>query len=133
MCALLSALENDQPLNNDNIEDLQRFIQIVMYNGKSSESYIKTRIRLYENQKIKTSTSLPPDPDSLLQDLKRKQFQVNIWKQLDKVWMTLVDPKLYGWKFCEISKLLVPVWFTGSQLPPCLQKKRNSKKKIYPK
>ena len=36
-----------------------------MYSGRSSETYLETRIRLYKQQTQKTSTSLPPDPNSV--------------------------------------------------------------------
>ena len=42
-----------------------------MYNGKEQEGYIETRVRLYKNQSTKTSISLPPDPDSCKQTIKR--------------------------------------------------------------
>ena len=69
-------LENENPLADDEIGDLKCFIQTVMYSGGKSESFVETRARLFDQQKNKTSTNIPPDPDSLLQDLKRKQLQV---------------------------------------------------------
>jgi hypothetical protein len=100
-----------------------------MYCGKVSESYVDTRKRLYDQQKTKTSTNIPPDPDSLLQDLKRKQLQqVYIWRQLDKVSMNIVDKRLYGWKTLE-DGMVVPLWFTGNQLPTSLQRNRRRRGK----
>ena len=95
-----------------------------MYSGKKSG----TRIRLYDQQETKNSTNLPPDPDSLLQDLKRKQLQVYIWRRLDKVWINHVDPGMYGWRFCDVEGMFLPIWFTGNQLPPSLCRKRRGKK-----
>ena len=122
LCALLKGLENVEPLTTDDIDDLKAFMQTVIYSGKMSESYVETRIRLYDQQACKNSTNIPPDPDSLLQDLKRKQLQVNIWRQLDKITMTIFDHKLYGWKVREEDGILVPVWLTGNEFPPSLQR-----------
>ena len=123
-CNLLKALENDIPLTEDDIGDLKQFVQTIMYSGKMSESYVETRVRLYDQQGNKNSTNLPPDPDSLLQDLKRKQLQVYIWKQLDNVWINIVDTKLYGWRLSDEMGMLVPIWFEGQQFPPSLRRNR---------
>ena len=80
LCAFLKGLDNVDLLTNDDIEDLKTFVQTVMYSGKISELYVETRIRMYDQQDSKNSTNLPSDPDSLLQDLKRKQLQVNVWR-----------------------------------------------------
>ena len=119
-CHLLHALENNEPLCETDISDLKRFVQTVMYPGKQSESYIETRVRLYEQQQKKNSINLPPDPDSLLQDLKRKQLQLRVWRRLDEAWIEPADPLTYGWTI-DNEGVLTPVWFTGKQFPPCLQ------------
>ena len=129
LCALMKNLENENPLTDDEIGDLKRFVQTVMYSGGKSESYVETRARLYDQQKNKTSTNIPPDPDSLLQDLKRKQLQVKVWNQLDKITMTIYDQKLYGWKLREEDGMMVPEWFTGNQFPPSLQRNARGKKR----
>ena len=67
LCFLLNSLEKVEPLETSDIDDLQRFVQTVMYSGKVTESYVETRIRLYNQQRKKNSTNIPPDPDSLLQ------------------------------------------------------------------
>ncbi len=43
--------------------------------------------------------------------------------------MNIVDQKLYGWKFSDEDGMLVPIWFTGSQLAPSLQRNRRRGKK----
>ena len=129
LCSLLHNLRNIDPLQEQDINDLKVFVQTALYSGKKSESYVETRARLYDQQKNKTSTNLPPDPDSLLQDLRRKQLQVLIWQQMDNVTMDEIDPLRYGWKTREEDKMLVPLWFTGKQFPPCLQKFPRGRKK----
>jgi hypothetical protein len=69
LCALLSSLNNEDPLTEEDIDEIKIFVQTVLYSGRKSEPYIETRARLYDQQENKTSANLPPDPDSLLQDL----------------------------------------------------------------
>ena len=120
---LLHALEKDQPLLENNIGDLKTFVQTVMYSVKSSESYVEMRINLYKQRKQKTSTNLPPDPDSLLQALRRVQLKVYVWRRLYEIWINNADPLLYGWRYCVVVDMLLPVWFTGNQFPQSLRRK----------
>ena len=53
-----------------------------MYSGLSGESITETRVRMYQKQKIKTSSTLIPDEESIGQHLKRGDFQCSIWKQV---------------------------------------------------
>ena len=99
-----------------------------MYSGRKSESYIETTARLDDQQNDKTSGNIPPDPDSLLQDLKR-QLQVKISNQLNKITMTTYDQRLYGWKLHEKDGMMVTECFAGSQIPPRLQRKPCGKKR----
>ena len=46
------------------------FVQTIMCNGKLNKNYLSARMCLYENLKPKSSMPLPPDPDSLTEDLK---------------------------------------------------------------
>ena len=119
-CELLKALENGSPLTEDEIGNLKLFVQTVMYSGRSSETYLETRIRLYKQQKQKTSTSLPPDPNSLFHALWRAQLQVYIWRRCNEININIVDPLNYGWRFDESEGILLPVWFTVKQFPPSL-------------
>ena len=50
---------------NDTFE-IMKFIQTVIYSGKSNEDYVSTRVRLYENLKKKSSLCVPPDPKSFV-------------------------------------------------------------------
>ena len=73
--------------------------------------------------KIKTSASLPPDPSSLFQALKRVHLQVKIWSCCSAFSIPEIDPEDYGWRFDQAEDRLVPVWFIGPQLPPSFSKK----------
>ena len=82
------------------------------------------RINLYKQRKQKTSTNLPPNPDSLLQALRRVQLKVYVWRRLYKIWINNADPLLlYGWRYCVVVDMLLPVWFTGNQFPQSLRRK----------
>ncbi len=87
-------------------------------------------MRLYQQQKEKSSMSLPPDPDSLLQALKRAQFQTLLWQQCSVIRIELLNPEQYGWKWDDDAKKMVPLWYNGPQLPPKLQKKKQAKLQV---
>ena len=75
-CCLLESLGLEKPLTEDAIEDLIELVQTVLYSGRTLESYVKTRIRLYQQQTQHSSMSLPPDHNSLWQTLKTAQLQI---------------------------------------------------------
>ncbi len=45
--ALLDSLGKEKVVSDSDIEDVQKFVQTVMYSGKDKESYVETRVRLY--------------------------------------------------------------------------------------
>ena len=49
---------------------------MVVYSGKVGESYVETRILLYKEIKSKSSSSIPPDLDSVEQAIRRTNYQV---------------------------------------------------------
>ena len=53
--------------------------QAVVYDGNIHEAYAGTRIKVYGNQKIKSSMALPPDPDCVTQDIVRAHYQCYYW------------------------------------------------------
>ena len=52
-----------KPLNND-MDSSMNFMQTVMYPGKDDENVVQTRVRMYNNQKLKSSLSLIPGASS---------------------------------------------------------------------
>ncbi|KAG1675715.1 hypothetical protein GQR58_014542 [Nymphon striatum] len=95
----------------------KEFFRTVMYGGNKDECYIDTRIRMYERQKVKSSSGIIPDENSTTQHLKRSCFQAYIWHQCTQ---QMIDypplNKTWGWKEEEVG--IVPVWYTCSQFPP---------------
>ena len=69
--ALLDSLGKEKVASDSGIEDVQKFVQTVMYSGKGKESFVETRVRLYHKMKVKSSLSLFPDPHSLKQAILR--------------------------------------------------------------
>ena len=89
-----------------------------MYSGSEKESFLQTRIRMYDKQKIKSSFSILPDESSTYQHLKRSDLQALVWYQCTKQMIqypSLVDR---GWE--ENEDGIRPIWYSCSQLPPTL-------------
>ena len=96
------------------------------------KSYVNTRVKIYQGLKQKPSLTLPPDPDSVTQAIKRVNLQIKIWLQSLNQNMTFPSFEQNGWKWCDEKLIMVPVWFTGSQLPSTVIK-RSHKVKITKK
>ena len=67
---------------------------------------------------------------SLLQACKRAQLQIQICLQCGKATMRLPNQHDYGWIRDEENNAMVPVWFTGAQLPTSLLTKKSRKGNI---
>ncbi len=76
---LLESLEQDRKLTEDGINNVREIVRSVIYSGKDNEDYVETRIRLYKSLKSKSSMSWPPDPDSVVQVIKRAHCQAYVW------------------------------------------------------
>ena len=50
-------------------------------------------------------------------------LQTQIWLQCGKATTRLPSPQDYGWIWDEEKNAVVPIWFTGTQLPTSLTKK----------
>ena len=126
MSELLGSLSQTEAFKDADIGEIKEFVRCVMYNGKTDETYIDTRVRIYNEMKVKTSMSLPPDPSSLLQAVKRVQLQVKIWSYCSVLVIPEMDPEDYGWRYDPKEKKMVPVWFIGPQVPPSFNRKPSS-------
>ena len=115
-------------LSDKNISNAMNFIQTVIYSGKNSESYVDTRVRLYENQRTKSSLYLPPDPDSCNQYVKRAHHQIFTWKRCTEKIIPHIDFKNNGWTV-EPDGAVVPLFYTSSQLPPSKTAKQKAEHK----
>lgn len=123
---LLSSVGNF-PNSLQQSENMLTFMQTVMYPGKEGEDYVDTRIRLYDQQKVKSSLSLLPDKHSSYEHLKRSNLQTYIWRQCLKQNIDYPPPEDNGWQQSDDG--LVPVWFSCSQFPPSLHRRRRGKSK----
>lgn len=94
----------------------KEFLRTIMYDGQRNESYIETRVRMYQKQKVKSSESLIPDENSTLQHLKRSWYQCFIWLHClqDEIPYPDIDED-FGWS--EQDGLILPVWYTCNQFP----------------
>ena len=80
--------------------------------------YIETRIRIYKGLKTKSSLSLPPDPDSVVQMIKRAHLQTHTWLRSTEMNMNHLRYSDFGWSWSEEEKRVIPIWFIGERLPP---------------
>ena len=64
---LIECLGINKFLSNTDIDNCMTFIQTVLYGGNIIEAYIETRINIHDNQRTKSSMTLPPDPNSATQ------------------------------------------------------------------
>ena len=92
--------------------DVIKFIQTICYSGKPNESLVDIRVRLYKNQKIKGSVSLPADPDSMKQAILRVHHQLYYWLRLDSEIVDAIPLEVNGWKVVENTNHILPIWFT---------------------
>ena len=91
--------------------------------------------KLYKDLKQKSSLTLSPGPGSVTQAIKRVNLQIKIWLQSLNQNMTFPSFEENGWKQCDDKLIMVPVWFTGSRLPPTVMKRshkvKGTKKNVY--
>ena len=127
---LLDALTSKSILTKETSKDIQKFVRTIVYSGKEDESYVGTRTRMYKNMKNKSSVGLPPDPDSLLQHIRRVQLQTVIWCSSGETMIESLNPEEYGWMVDETNENIEPLWFSGPQLPPSLNRRKKNTKKI---
>ena len=121
---MLKTLGQNEVLHEEDIEGVKEFIRTVLYTGKENENYVDTRIRLYENLKRKSSMPLPPDPDSVIQVIKRAHHQTYSWVRCGLWEFPPLPHEGNGWFADEDELTLKPLWFTGPQLPPSASKKK---------
>ena len=91
------------------LTNVKTFYHTIMYNGKSNEDFVSTRIRMFDAQKEKSSMSLLADKNSATQHLKRCCYQAFIWYQCTQ---QIIDyPNInedWGWK--TENQDIVPIW-----------------------
>jgi len=77
---LLASL-GKQRLSKQDAEKTLSFIQTITYPWKQDEDFVETTIRMYEQQKNKSSLTLLPDKHSTEKHVKLPNLQAYIWKQ----------------------------------------------------
>ena len=112
---LLSQLGTSRTSVED-IADAKTFFRTCMYAGSEHEEYVRTRIRMYDKQKVKSSSSILPDESSTNEHLKRSDLQAFIWYQCLKQDIEYPSIKHRGWE--EMEDGIRPIWFTCPQFPP---------------
>ena len=80
--------------------------------------------------KSKSSSSIPPDPDSVEQAIRRANYQVFHSVRCSEVKIETVSFENHGWKWGEETQVVVLIWFKGKQLPPSLSTSRKKTAKI---
>ena len=82
---LLNTIGVSCKVSDTTVKDVEKFIQTVCYPGKGEESLTETRVRLYKQIKTKTSRSLPPEENSMLQAIKHFRYQVFYSSRVDEI------------------------------------------------
>ena len=102
---------------------------------KIRKSYANTKVKIYKRLKQKSSLTFPPDPDSVIQAIKRVNLQIKIWLQSLKQNMTFPSSGQNGWKWCNDKLIMASVWFTRNQLRLTVIKRSHkvkvTKKDVY--
>eukprot|EP00795_Rhopilema_esculentum_P008797 gene8797-14830_t len=66
-------------LTDDSLLAAKEFFRNIIYNGEIKESYLDTRVRIYQKQKLYSSEGIIPDENSAMQHLKRSWLQCYVW------------------------------------------------------
>ena len=130
LLSMISNLGCKDTMSIDDIAECRKFIQTVMYNGKSTEDYLQTRIRLYKNQLKKTSLSIPPDSNSCTFAILRAHYQAYQWLKCLDVNIANISLTENGWHIDDDGSV-IPLWYTCSQLPPSLNRCKKKVRKTH--
>ena len=82
------------------------------------EESVTTRIRMYNKQKVKSSSSILPDESSTNVHLKRSDLQAFVWHQCLKPNIAYPSIKYRGLE--KMEDVIQPIWFICHQFPPSL-------------
>ena len=93
-------------------------VRTCMYPGNEHEEFVTTRIRMYNKQKVKSSSSILPDESSINEHLKRSDLQAFVGHQCLKQNIEYPSIKHRGWEKMEDG--IQPIWFICHQFPPSL-------------
>ena len=97
-------------------------VKTCMYSGSEQERFVKTRVRMYNTQKVKSSSSILPDESIMNEHLKRSDLQTLVWYQCLKQNIRYPSVTDRGWE--ERDDGIRPIWFTCPQFPPSFSKSK---------
>ena len=103
-------------LSDDMIAKLNKFV-CLMYGDKESEEVDKCRFALFKMGKC-SDDQLPPTCDSLLQHIRRSNYQAVIWLQSLQAEMDIPPVNENGWRVSDGE--LEIVWMTTPPMPDSL-------------
>ena len=121
---LLKNLTNHMNSYKDK-EHAKKFYDTIMYSGLPEESITKTRVYMYQRQRIKASSTLRSDEERTAQHLSRSGLQCFIWTQCMRQNMIIPKLKIRAW--CMEDGKILPVWYVGKQLLQSLTRRKNRK------
>ena len=95
---LLSKLGNEVQISTECMDECKEFVRTVFYNGKAGDSYLQTRIKIYDRQpaKSKSTMSIPPDEDSCEQHILRCHHRAYEWKHSNMKIIPSIDKYAIG-------------------------------------
>lgn len=105
----------NEELDQFTADKLQELVQCCIYSGKSTESYVETRVRLFKAIIKKSSQSIPADPDSNVNEMRRVHLQCLVWIRCMTSCIPGYNVLLHGWEMK--NDVLAPVFFLGNQYP----------------
>ena len=94
-------------VSDTTVKGVKKFIQTVCYSEKEEESLTETRVPVYRQMKTKTSQSLPPDENSMLQKIKPINCKIYYWSRVDEAIISDV------WFVDNENEEVRPLRFTG--------------------
>ena len=94
---LISQLGVEEKLTDEALANIVEFVRKFVYCGRKGEDLVGTKVRMYEEQKTKRSSTLPPDPNSLKYDILRKHHQAYTWMRCLESILNTFSLDEYGW------------------------------------
>ena len=118
---LIEDLGKDETPSDVTITNCMEFVRSYVYCGKPNEDLVATKVRMYNDQAVKKSSTLPPDLNSLRHDILSKYHQAYTWRRCTERIIIRLPTDKYSWKKFN-GVIIVPLWYTCPQLPKCLRK-----------
>ena len=108
--SLIEDLGKDETPSDATLDDSLEFVRRYVYNAKPNEDLVATKVPLYNAQAIKKTSSLPPDRNSLRQDILRKHHQAYTWRQCTDSIILRLPYEKYAWQ--KVNRVIIPLRYT---------------------